>query len=243
LSDSGNPGVAASSISSGGKSLSRLKDLVGRGVRLIVTDTEDGRPAPAPAEREIPPEAFEAEPPQAVAASAVPSSVEDFAAVYDEAGITVPAHGYGIDKVAEMLTSKRLAPLGREVKAAAVMAALEAASVPMREVLQDAVLRDKALDAFEAAKDRELQELRARNQTRIESLKAEMEALLRKINVEIEKLKRESEEAGESFARLQERKRKEEARMHEVVAHFIEGGDNPVSLGAGAPAAPRPDQA
>jgi hypothetical protein len=221
--------------------LSRLKDLVGRGVRLIVTDTAAAEAPSPPAEREIPAEAFEAEP-RAVTASAVPSSVEDFAAVYDEAGIALPVHGYGVDKVAEMLASKRLAPLGREVKAAAVMAALEAASVPMREVLQDAVLRDKALDAFEAAKERELQELRARNQTRIESLKGEMEALLRKINVEIEKLKRETEEAGQSFAQLQARKRLEEGRMHDVVAHFIEGGDNPVSVGAAAPAAPRPDQ-
>jgi hypothetical protein len=219
-----------------------LKDLVGRGVRLIVTDTAEGATVPPPEDREIPPEAFEAEP-RAVATSVVPSSVEDFSAVYEEAGIALPAHGYGIDKVAEMLVSKRLAPLGREVKAAAVMAALEAASVPVRDVLQDAVLRDKALDAFEAAKERELQELRARNQTRIESLKAEMEALLRKINVEIEKLKRESEEAGQAFAGLQARKRQEEGRMHDVVAHFIEGGDNPVSLSSAPAANPRPGQA
>jgi septal ring factor EnvC (AmiA/AmiB activator) len=120
------------------------------------------------------------------------------------------------------------------------MAALEAAQVPLREVLQDAVLRDKALDGFEAAKERELQELRARNETRIESLKAEMEALLRKINVEIEKLKRESEEAAEAFKHLQQRKRQEESRMHEVVAHFIEGGDNPVTLAPPAgPGQPR----
>jgi hypothetical protein len=221
--------------------VSRLKELVGRGVRLIVTDTAETEAAAAPAEREIPPEAFEAEP-RPVEASAVPASVEDFGAVYGEAGIELPPHGYGVDKVADMLASKRLAPLGREVKAAAVMAALEAASVPLREVLQDAVLRDKALDAFEAAKEKELQELRARNQTRIESLKAEMEALLRKINVEIEKLKRESEEAADAFRRLQERKRQEEGRMHDVVSHFIEGGDNPVSV-ASAPAAPRPGQA
>jgi hypothetical protein len=221
--------------------VSKLRELVGRGVRLIVTDTAAAPAETAAADREIPPEAFAAEP-RAVTASSVPSSVEDFAAVYDEAGIALPPHGYGVDKVAEMLSSKRLASLGREVRAAAVMAALEAAAVPLREVLQDAVLRDKALDAFESAKQREVHELRARNETRIESLKAEMEGLLRKINVEMEKLKRESEEAAQAFERLQARKRQEENRMHDVVAHFIEGGDNPVSLGS-TPAAPRPGQA
>ncbi|HVR70639.1 MAG TPA: hypothetical protein VMT87_07310 [Vicinamibacteria bacterium] len=221
--------------------MSRLRELVGRGVRLIVTDAGEVPADAAPAERDIPPEAFAAEP-RAVEVSSVPASVEDFAAVYGEAGIELPPHGYGVNKVAEMLASRRLAPLGREVKAAAVMAALEAASVPLREVLQDAVLRDKALDSFEAAKEKELHELRASNQTRIESLKAEMEGLLRKINVEIEKLKRESDEAAQAFSRLQERKRQEESRMQDVVSHFIEGGDNPVSLGP-APAAPRPGQA
>lgn len=218
--------------------MSRLRDLVGRGVRLIVTDTAEA-PAEgaAPAERDIPPEAFAAEP-RPVEVSAVPSTVDDFEAVYAEAGIELPPHGYGVEKVAEMLSSKRLAPLAREVKAAAVMAALEAAAVPLREVLQDAVLRDKALDAFEAAKGRELNELRARNQTRVESLKAEMEALLRKINVEIEKLKRESEEAAGAYGRLQQKKRQEEGRLHDVIAHFIEGGDNPVSLGPAPGAAP-----
>ena len=57
------------------------------------------------------------------------------------------------------------------------MAALEAAQVPMRDVIQDAVLRDKALDAFEAAKEREVAELRASNEARLEALKAEMDAL------------------------------------------------------------------
>jgi hypothetical protein len=211
---------------------------VGRGVRLIVTDTAE---APAegspPPEREIPAEAFAAEP-RPVEVSSVPSTVEDFEAVYAEAGIELPPHGYGVDKVADMLASKRLAPLAREVKAAAVMAALEAAAVPLREVLQDAVLRDKALDAFEAAKSRELQELRARNETRVESLKAEMEALLRKISVEIEKLKRESEEAAGAYARLQQKKQQVEGRLHDVIAHFVEGGDNPVSLGAAPVPAP-----
>src|SRR5215468_617518 len=116
-----------SSISSG-EDMSKLSDLVNKGVRLIVTDAAEGEAPEVPREKEIPAEAFEAPPPRA-ARSAVPSTVEDFGAVYAEAGIAPPPHGYGIDKVAEMLESKRLAPLGKEVKATAVLAALEAAQV------------------------------------------------------------------------------------------------------------------
>lgn len=225
--------------------MGKLKELVNKGVRLIVTETGEASAEAPPKEREIPAQAFESPEAKPVAASAVPASVEDFGAVYQEAGIELPLHGYGVDKVAEMLESKRLASLGREVKATAVLAALEAAQVPIRDVIQDAVARDKALDAFEAAKEREVQELKAKNEARIQSLKSEMEELLRKINTEIEKLKRESEEAAQAFVQLQSRKRREEERLHDIVSHFIEGADNPVTTGARPPSPPpsKPEQA
>jgi hypothetical protein len=219
--------------------VSSLKDLVSRGVRLIVNETADSSAEATPThparEREIPAAEFDADPPQAIAQSQVPADVDDFGAVYQEAGIELPLHGYGIDKVAEMLESKRLASLGREVKATAVMAALEAAQVPIRDVIQDAVLRDKALDAFEAAKEREVGELRQASETRLEALKAEMDAFLRAKNAEIEDLKKAGELAGAAFLKLQERKRREEQRLHDVVSHFIEGADNPVTTGTPAP--------
>jgi len=216
--------------------MSKITDLVSKGVRLIVTDTgEGGEPAAVPRETEIPPEAFEA-PPARAARSSVPSTVEDFSAVYEEAGIALPPHGYGIDKVAEMLESKRLAPLGKEVKATAVLAALEAAQVGVRDVIQDAALRDGALDAFEAAKEREVQELRDRSEARVKTIKDEIDHFLREKNSEIEGLKQAAEAAGQAFAQLQARKRREEERLYEAVAHFVEGADNPVTTNA----SPRP---
>jgi hypothetical protein len=220
--------------------MSRLKDLVGKGVRLIVVESpEENAPAPArgPREREIPAEAFEEAAPPPVAETRLPASVEDFSAVYAEAGVVTPEHGYGIDKVAEMLQGKRLANLARELKATAVLAALEAAGVSPREVIQDAVRRDQALDAFEAAKARELQQQRAENEARVKSLQGEMEALLRKINAEIEKLRRQDADAALAFEKLQEKKRREEQRLFDVVSHFVEGAENPVTTGA-RPSAP-----
>jgi len=215
--------------------MSKIKDFVSKGVRLIVTDSEEGGRPEAGREKEIPAEAFEA-PPARAAHSGVPATVEDFAAVYQEAGIELPAHGYGVDKVAEMLESKRLAPLGKEVKATAVLAALEAAQVSVRDVLQDAVRRDGALDAFESAKEREVQELRERSEGRVKTIKEEIERFLREKNVEIEGLKQAAETAGQAFAQLQARKHREEERLYDVVAHFVEGTDNPITTSA----SPRP---
>jgi hypothetical protein len=227
--------------------MSKLSDLVSKGVRLIVTESGElppeaaeiieptpAAPPPRPArEREIPAQAFEASAPKRVARSEVPADA-DFARVYDEAGIEPPTHGYGVEKVSELLENKRLAALPREVKASAVLAALEAAGVPIRDVIQDAVLRDKALDAFEAAKQRELQELRARSQARITQLQGELDELVKKIGAEIESLKRGGEAAEQALQALLERKRREEERLHGIVSHFIEGADNPIT------AAPRP---
>lgn len=218
--------------------MSKLKDLVSKGVRLIVADTEEGSaPATAAEERDLPPESFEEGPPKRVTHSEVKADVEDFGAVYQEAGIELPLHGYGIDKVAEMLENKRLATLQREVKATAVLAALEAASVPIHDVIQDAVLRDKALDAFEAAKAHEVQELQAKSGARIEAIKNEIEAFLKEKNAEMEGLKQAKDAADRAFLGLQARKRREEQRLFDLVAHFLEGGDNPITASS-APASP-----
>ena len=227
--------------------MGKLTDIVNKGVRLIVTDSAAAAASTEAApEQEIPPAAFEDVAPPRVARSSVAASVVSFEAVYEEAGIALPAHNYGVDKVSEMLGSKRLASLGREVKATAVLAALEAAQVPIRDVIQDAVLRDKALDDFEGAKETEVRELKAKSEARIAAIKDEIDALLRAKNSEIEELKKAAEAAEQAFAELQTRKRKEEDRLHEVVSHFIEGPENPITTSrraAAPPAPPKPDRA
>ncbi len=220
--------------------MSKLKDLVGKGVRLIVADVPEGA---APSGREIPADAFADAEPREVLRSEVPADVADFAAVYLEAGVELPAHGYGVDKAGEMLASKRLETLGREVKAAAVLAALEAAGVAVRDVIQDAVLRDKALDAFEAGKGRELRELREKTEARIKAIREEIDAFLKDKNAEMEGLKKAAEAAEQAFLQLQTRKRREEERLHDVVANFVEGA-NPITTSPGAaPPPPKTGQA
>lgn len=220
--------------------MSKLKELVNKGVRLIVADTPEHPAEAAPQERDLPPEEFAEAEPRSVGKSAVAADVEDFGAVYEEARIELPLHGYGVDKVAEMLQSKRLESLGRDVRATAVMAALEAAQVPVKDVLQDAVLRDRALDAFELAKEREVKELRAEAERRIHAIKDEIESFLKAKNAELESLKKAGEAAQEAFVKLQARKRREEERLYDVAAHFVEGAPNPITTNATSSSSPPP---
>src|SRR5262245_15794665 len=220
--------------------MSKLRDLVGRGVRLIVTDvpgSSETAPAEIPAEAFTEPDAAPPPPPDA-AASQVPADVESFSAVYEEAGIALEPHGYGIDKVAEMLGSKHLAPMAREVKAASVLAALEAAGVPLKDVIQDAVRRDRALDSFETAKGREVEELGKQGESRIAAIESEIQSFLKEKNAELEGLKRASEAAKQAFHKLQARKRQEEERLFDIVSHFVAGSENPVTTSGSRPASP-----
>jgi hypothetical protein len=73
--------------------------------------------------------------------------VED---IYRAAGITSPRRGYSIGKVVEMLRSEHLRGASRELRRAAVLMALDAAGVTVDEVLQDAKVRQEAIDAYAA---------------------------------------------------------------------------------------------
>ena len=73
----------------------------------------------------------------------------DLGAVYDAAKIVAPSHGYTVLKVAEMLESEHIRALPADVKRKSLMVALDAAGVKVNEIVEDAVRRDRALDAYE----------------------------------------------------------------------------------------------
>jgi hypothetical protein len=220
----------------GGTGMSGLSDFVRRGVRLIVTE-RDNEPEAIPSSdspsdsrpREIAADDLSIPEPAPILESHVPSNVTDFSEVYTEAGVVAPAHGYGVQKVAEMLANPRLIDLGREVKASAVLTALEAAGVSLADVIQDAVRRDQALDAFEVAKQQELERLDAGNRSRLAEIDTEIQDFLREKNAEVESLKASTAAAKEAFAQLAERKRREEQWLQDVVRHFVEPAENPIT--------------
>src|SRR5919201_1685924 len=67
--------------------------------------------------------------PSSVVGATIPADVADFATVYKGASVQAPGHGYGVDRIADMLAHKSLAGLDKTVRASAVLAALDAAGV------------------------------------------------------------------------------------------------------------------
>lgn len=210
--------------------MSRIADFVSRGVRVIAGEHEGGAP-------EVPSEFFETSELRPLTRSDIEADVKEFAPVYAEARVPPPVHGYGIDQMVEILESRRLASLPQEVRVAAVLASLDAARVSLPQVIRDAVLRGRALDAFVAAKEREVDALRMRNEARVAALRSEIEAFVEEKDREIGELERGAQKATSAFSQLQLKKRQEEERLHAVLAHFVEDGGNPVPPPGGQPRA------
>ena len=222
--------------------MSKVRNLVGRGVRLIEpTGLADGS-----SERliEVLPQAYEVKlgdiPP-----SKLPADIMDFGEVYREARIEPPVHGYGVDKVESMLNHPRLVALRPEQRAAAILAALDAAGVEFTDVLKDAILRDQAIERFALAKEAEMQAERMRAEEAVVRARQELDAFVTEKRSEVERLRREIQEAEQRFAELQERRRVEERRILEVSDHLSDAPassrEEPGRLGS--PAALRPQGA
>ena len=100
-------------------------------------------------------------------------SVED---IYSTSGIRVPKKNYGINKVVEMLRSEHVRDLPNEMKRAAVLMALDAAGIPVEEVLRDAKARQDALDSYEAERKKQMEAEWARKAKENAEIMAELEA-------------------------------------------------------------------
>lgn len=95
--------------------------------------------------------------------------------IYHAAGIMNPPSGYGIHKVLEMVNSERIRDLSKDVKRASVLMALDAAGASANDVLNDATLRQEALNRYEAGNKKRMEEFESAKAREIEQIEEEME--------------------------------------------------------------------
>jgi hypothetical protein len=156
------------------------------------------------------------------------SPVED---IYRAAGIMVPRKGYTINKVVEMLSSEHIRGLSKEMKRVALLMALDAAGVPIGEVLQDAKLRREALDSHEAQQRKQVEAEWARKEEENIQIQAELESVrahyMARVSRNLDGVAREKE-TFESWVTL---KRQECQSMAEAAELCLEA---PVSTTANA---------
>jgi hypothetical protein len=138
--------------------------------------------------------------------------------IYRGAGIMTPRMGYSATKIVEMLDSSHMRGLSSDAKRAAVLMALDAASISVSEVERDARRRQDALDAYEADQRKCFEEYWTRKADANSQIQAEIDWLTAR---SMERIKRNLDDiAAEKaeFARWHTMKQQEAARISEAVA-------------------------
>jgi hypothetical protein len=163
------------------------------------------------------------------------STVSDptsFDEIYHAAEIPAPPQGYSILKVAEMLQSEHIRSLPSDVKRSSVLVALDAAGVDIKDVIQDAVRRDRALDGFETVQQRAVDDLEARKTKENAQIQADIDRLVAEQRAKIQKNNDDVAQEKERFFGWRLKKQQEEKKISDAVAYFVT--ENPITTGSTA---------
>jgi Asp-tRNA(Asn)/Glu-tRNA(Gln) amidotransferase A subunit family amidase len=153
-----------------------------------------------------------------------PGSFEE---LYNSAQITTPSHGYTILKVADMLQSEHIRALNNDVKRSSILVALDAAGVKVREIVEDAVQRDKALDTYERVLQKNLDTMRAKNEVENRRLEEEINQKLAELRARMEENSKELQKEEQALMVWRTQKRQEEEKIADAVGYFVT--ENPVT--------------
>jgi hypothetical protein len=156
-----------------------------------------------------------------------PTSFED---IYKAAEIPPAPQGYSILKVSQMLESEHIRNLPSDVKKSSVLVALDAAGVDIKDVVQDAVRRDRALDTFERVQQRAADELEARKTKENTEIQAQIDKYVTEQRAKIQSNNEEVSREKERFTGWRLKKQQEEKKIAEAVGYFV--SENPITTGA-----------
>ena len=141
-----------------------------------------------------------------------------FEEVYRSGGIKTPRLGYSICKIVEMLHNEHIRHLPTETKRASVLMALDAAAVPVDEVLQDASVRQRALNSYEAIQQKHLEEYEAHKAQENRAIQAEMDRVTAEYLERINRNLDEVAHAKGAFHKWQMKKQHEIQQIAEAAA-------------------------
>ena len=166
-----------------------------------------------------------------------PTSFEE---IYKAAEIPPGAKGYTILKVAQMLESDHIRNLPSDVRKSSVLVALDAAGVDIKEVIQDAIRRDRALDTYERVQQRAAEELESRKSKENSEIQAQIDKYVTEQRAKIQANNDAISREKERFTGWRLKKQQEEKKIAEAVGYFV--AENPITTGDGN-AVPSPSKA
>jgi hypothetical protein len=157
------------------------------------------------------------------------SDPTSFDQIYKAAEIPPAPQGYSILKVSQMLESEHIRNLPSDVKRSSVLVALDAAGVDIKEVIQDAVRRDRALDTYERVQQRSLDELEAQKTKQNTEIQAQIDRYVTEERAKIQSNNEEVSREKERFTGWRLKKQQAEKKIAEAVGYFVT--ENPITTG------------
>jgi hypothetical protein len=167
-------------------------------------------------------------------AKAAAPALGSFEEVYATTGISAPAKGYTILKIADMLNNRHLADMTPDAKRNSLMMALEAAEIEIGELLQDAVARNRALDEYEDKRLEELKAFEAAKADENNKLHAEMERLTNQYMSRIQANTAEVAREQDKLNAWQKRKQQESQRITDAATFCVPQGNGATANGLSA---------
>lgn len=155
-----------------------------------------------------------------------PTSFEE---IYRAAEIPAAPQGYSILKVAQMLESEHIRTLSSDVKRSTVLVALDAAGVNIKDVIQDAVQRDRALDGYERVQQRALNELETTKTKENNQIQADIDRYVTEQRAKMQANNDTLSRERERFSGWRLKKQQEEKKIADTVGYFV--SENPITTG------------
>jgi hypothetical protein len=147
-----------------------------------------------------------------------------FEQIYDTAAAKPMRAEYGILKISEMLTSQHLSGMSAESKRASLLMALEAAGVEVEDLLQDAVVRQRALNDYEEAQQTWLSGFETAKLEENRRIQAELDRLTTQYLSRIQSNLDEVARAQDDLRNWQKQKQQEAQRITEAATYCVPQG-------------------
>jgi hypothetical protein len=157
------------------------------------------------------------------------SDPTSFDEIYRAAEVPPAPQGYTILKVTQMLESEHIRNLPSDVKKSSILVALDAAGVDIKDVIQDAVRRDRALDGYERVQQRAAEELERRKTKENTDIQAQIDQYVTEQRAKIQGNNEEVSREKERFTGWRLKKQQEEKKIAEAVGYFV--SENPITTG------------
>jgi len=138
--------------------------------------------------------------------------------IYRASGILGVGSKYDIAKIVEMLNSKHIRELPKEVRRASVLMALDAVGTSVDEVLNDASRRQHALNSYESGQQKQFEQYEADKTRENAQIQLEIERVTARYAERIQQNLEQVAREKEAFQNWQASKEAESQRIADAVA-------------------------